>query len=114
MNIVWFSWKDINHPLAGGAENISWQLMSRLAQDGHRVRLATSRYAGSSAHEIVNGVEIFRTGGRMSVYPKAFFLFRKQMANWPELVIDEMNTIPFGCAFYSRKRCILLTYQLAR
>lgn len=114
MNIVWFSWKDIKHPYAGGAETVSWQIMSRLARDGHKVRLITARYDGSSEHEILDGIEIFRAGGRLSVYPRAFRTFRKQMAGWPDLIIDEMNTLPFGCGFYSRKPRVLLTYQLAR
>jgi glycosyltransferase involved in cell wall biosynthesis len=114
MNITWFSWKDINHPYAGGAETVSWQIMLRLARDGHKVKLITGRYRGSSEHEVISGIEIFRAGGRLGVYLKAFRLFRKRMADWPDLIIDEMNTLPFGCAFYSRKKNLLLTYQLAR
>lgn len=114
MNIAWFSWKDIDHPAAGGAETVSWQIMLRLARDGHKVRLLTARYKGSSEREIIDGVEIIRHGGRLGVYCKAFLWFRKHMADWPDLIIDEMNTLPFGSAFYSRKRSVLLTYQLAR
>ncbi len=114
MNITWFSWKDINHPEAGGAENVSWHIMLNLVKDGHSVRLVTARYQDSKESEVINGVEIIRTGSKLSVYFKAFILFRRRMANWPDLIIDEMNTIPFGCAFYSRRKSILLTYQLAR
>lgn len=37
MNILWFTWKDINHPLAGGAERVNEELAKRLAGGGHRV-----------------------------------------------------------------------------
>jgi glycosyltransferase involved in cell wall biosynthesis len=114
MNILWFSWKDTGHPESGGAELISSELRKRLAKDGHVVRLITAQYQGSSAHETIDGVEIYRVGNRFTVYLKAFFLFRKDMKNWPDLIIDEMNTIPFGCAIYSRKPSVLFTYQLAR
>lgn len=114
MKIVWFSWKDINHPAAGGAENISWEIMKRLVINGHQVRLITVRYKGSSRRETIDGVEVFRTGNRLSVYPKAAFLFRLQMSKWPDKVVDEMNTIPFAVGFYSSKKRILLAYQLAR
>ncbi|MEO5627722.1 MAG: glycosyltransferase family 4 protein [Candidatus Saccharimonadales bacterium] len=114
MKIVWFSWKDSQHPLAGGAEAVSTQLMSHLVKDGHQVKLITARYTGSSLEQTLNGVEIYRTGNRFSVYPKAARLFRRQLSDWPDLIIDEMNTIPFGCALYSRKRSVLYTYQLAR
>lgn len=114
MKIIWFSWKDISHPQAGGAENVSWQIMQRLVKDGHQVRLVTARYGGSSNKQMVDGVEIFRTGDRFSVYLRAMFLFKRHMASWPDLLVDEMNTIPFGVGFYSRKKRLLLTYQLAR
>lgn len=114
MNVLWFSWKDSGHPLAGGAETISGEIRKRLAKDGHNVRLITAKYPNSPALDKVDGIEVFRTGGKFSVYAKAFFLFRKQMRSWPDLIIDEMNTIPFGCAFYTKKKTVLLTYQLAR
>jgi glycosyltransferase involved in cell wall biosynthesis len=113
MRIVWFSWRDISHPLAGGAELISDELRRRLTADGHEVILITSVYAGAPSHEKVQDVEIYRTGGRLSVYMKSCFLYRK-LGLSPDLVIDEMNTIPFGAAFYSDCRSILLTYKLAR
>lgn len=114
MNILWFSWKDIKHPLAGGAETVSNQLMQHLVNDGHKVRLITAGYKNSTSHQFVNGIEIIRVGGRLTVFLKAFWLFRRKFSNWPDIIIDEMNTIPFGCAFYSRKKTVLLTYQLAR
>ncbi|MEK7059517.1 MAG: glycosyltransferase family 4 protein [Patescibacteria group bacterium] len=114
MNIVWFSWKDIDHPQAGGAETVSWQIMLRLVKDGHQVKLITARYKGSTERKVKDGVEIIRGGGRLSVYPKAFLMFRRELSKWPDLIIDEMNTLPFGVAFYSRRRSVLLTYQLAR
>lgn len=114
MNIVWFSWKDIDHPAAGGAEKVSHEIMKRLVRDGHSVRLITALYSGATQYEKIDGIEVFRSGGRHSVYLRAYFLFKKNMKNWPDLVIDEMNTVPFGCAFYVKKPTILLTYQLAR
>ncbi len=114
MNVLWFSWKDTKHPQAGGAEAVSTQLMQRLVRDGHNVRLVTAGYNDAPWHQVLNGIETFRVGGRFTVYPKAFWLFRRKLSYWPDLIIDEMNTIPFGCAFYTRKKCVLLTYQLAR
>lgn len=114
MNILWLSWKDRDHPLAGGAETVSGHIMDRLVHDGHAVKLLTARYEGSVPRETKDGIEIIRNGGRYSVYPKARSVFKKELCNWPDLVIDEMNTIPFGAGFYSRKKTMLLTYQLAR
>jgi glycosyltransferase involved in cell wall biosynthesis len=114
MNVLWFSWKDSSHPHAGGAEVVSGQLMAHLVSDGHNVRLITAAYDNSMAREDVGGVTIYRTGGRFTVYTKALWLFRRQMKDWPDLIIDEMNTVPFTAGFYSKKKSALLTYQLTR
>jgi glycosyltransferase involved in cell wall biosynthesis len=114
VNILWLSWKDRDHPLAGGAETVSSHLMDRLVRDGHSVKLITARYKDSMPRETKGGIEIIRNGGRYSVYAKARSLFKKELRDWPDLVIDEMNTIPFGAGFYSHKKTMLLCYQLAR
>ncbi len=114
MNILWLSWKDEGHPLAGGAEAVSSTIRKRMAADGHNVKLLTARYPKSTQHETVDGVDIYRGGGRFGVYWHAFRYFRKNLRSWPDIIVDEMNTLPFGAAFYAKKPAVLLTYQLAR
>lgn len=115
MNIVWFSWKDLSHPEAGGAETVSGELMKNLAKDGHSVKLITARHKGSKASDIKDGIEVIRVGGRFTVYLAACAYYLRHLKHWPDIIIDEMNTIPFFTGLYvkSAKR-ILLTYQLAR
>jgi len=36
MKILWFTWKDRKHPLAGGAETFNEEIAKRLAKDGHK------------------------------------------------------------------------------
>lgn len=114
MRILWLTWKDRRHPAAGGAETVSGEIMDRLIRDGHEVKIVTARYPGSRVHETINGLEIFRTGNRYTVYLRAKKLYKKYLNGWADVVIDEMNTIPFGSAFYSKTRNILLAYQLTR
>ncbi len=115
MKIVWFSWKDIKHPEAGGAEAVSHTLMSRLASEGHEVTLITSRPASSTSTDEIDGVKVLRAGNKFTVYMKARGLYRQlRRDGLPDLVIDEMNTIPFATTYYSGTRTVLLTYQLAR
>ncbi len=113
MNIVWLSWKDRTHPQAGGAETVSGEIMDRLVRDGHAVRHITVAYDAAKYHEIIQGVEIYRVGNRYSVYWKAWRLF-KQQPDWADVVVDEMNTVPFASGLYAHKRNVLLSYQLAR
>lgn len=115
MNIVWFSWKDITHPQAGGAETVSHEIRRRLVRDGHTVSLITSAYPGSGVKRVHEGVTVYYTGGRYSVYIKARSLYRKYFANHDDVIIDEMNTIPFLASRYATApKKILLAYQLAR
>jgi glycosyltransferase involved in cell wall biosynthesis len=114
MHIVWLSWKDRGHPLAGGAEAVSGKLMDQLVLDGHTVTHITALYPGAQQEEVLRGVRIIRGGGRYSVYIVARKLFKRLNADDIDYVIDEMNTIPFCSALYSKRTNVLLTYQLAR
>ncbi|MCX6727369.1 MAG: glycosyltransferase family 4 protein [Candidatus Saccharibacteria bacterium] len=114
MNIVWLSWKDIHHPEAGGAELVSDRIRQNLVKDGHTVTLLTASYASSKSVEKVNGVRTLRQGGKFSVYMKARQSYKK-ISEPVDLIIDEMNTIPFfGCFYPGSAKKVLLTYQLAR
>jgi hypothetical protein len=114
LRLVWLSWKDKNHPLAGGAEKVTHNLLLRLARDGHEVTLLTARPAGSKAEEIIDGYKVIRLGNRYSVYWKAARYYKKHLRGHTDLVIEEINTIPFFSRFYTRTKTILFFHQLAR
>ena len=114
MRIVWMSWKDIRHPHAGGAEKVSFEIMKRLVRDGHEVSLITSRYHNTKSSDIIEGIQIYRAGNKFTVYICAMIAYFRFFKQRPDIVIDEMNTIPFAAVMYSKTRTILLTYQLAR
>ncbi len=46
MKILWLTWKDIKHPLAGGAEVVNEELAKRLAKDGHEVLFLVGGFEG--------------------------------------------------------------------
>ena len=51
MNILWMTWKDIEHPQAGGAEFINEEIARRLASDGHEVILFVAGFPGGVFEE---------------------------------------------------------------
>ncbi|WP_114416415.1 glycosyltransferase family 4 protein [Marinospirillum perlucidum] len=114
MNILWFSWKDAQHPQSGGAEVVKSEICRRLLNDGHSVAVLTAHYPGAKRNEIVDGVQIIRVGGKFSVYYHAWRFYKKNLKNWPDFVIDECNTIPFFSLLYSKKPGAVIIYQLAR
>ena len=116
MTIVWFSWKDIRHPLAGGAERVGHEWRQRLAREGHVVRHLTARYPGSLARETIDGVDTIRRGRTvLGHYPAALRAYRHELRADADLIVEEVNTVPyFTRAARGRARTVLLYYQLAR
>ncbi len=114
MRVLWFTWRDRRHPLAGGAEIVNEELAKRLAGDGHEVRFLVGGFPDGVAHEWRDGLEIIRLGNRWTVYWRAYRYYRKHLVGWPSLVIDEVNTVPFFAKWYVRERNILFVHQLAR
>ncbi|MDD4606959.1 MAG: glycosyltransferase family 4 protein [Patescibacteria group bacterium] len=106
MKILWLTWKDLKNPLAGGAEVVNQELAKRLAQDGHEVIFIVGGFDGCAKEEIIDGYKIIRLGGRWTVYWQAYKYYKKNSKDWPDLVIDEINTIPFLAKFYVSPRVI--------
>jgi glycosyltransferase involved in cell wall biosynthesis len=115
MNIAWFSWKDVRHPLAGGAERLGHEWRRHLVGDGHRVRHITARYVGSAAQDVIDGVETIRCGRNAVTHYPAAMAYQVQHAAWPQTIVEEVNTVPyFSRLVDGRASTVLLYFQLAR
>jgi glycosyltransferase involved in cell wall biosynthesis len=115
LRILWCSWKDRTHPLAGGAEEYSDRVRRGLVERGHDVHLATSAVAGQPSLEVVDGVSVYRRGGPLDgVYRSARVLYDRSWAEW-DVVVDEVNTRPFGAPRWSRGTPVVAhVHQVAR
>lgn len=114
MKILWLSWKDAEHPLAGGAEVVKSQMCQRLARDGHTVVQLTAGFKGGASETQLDGCKVIRVGGRYSVYWQAKRFYQKRLKGWADLVIDECNTVPFFAKTYVAEPNVLFINQLAR
>lgn len=114
MRLLWFSWKDSEHPQAGGAETVKSQVCRRLVSDGHDVLQITGGYRGATQRTSLDGSTVIRLGGRYSVYWHAYRYYRANLRGWADLVIDECNTIPFFARSYVDEPTSVVIYQLAR
>ncbi len=114
MNILWFNWRDIRNPEAGGAEIYTHEIAKRLAEKGYSITLFTSKFRGCRDEDIIDGVRIVRDGGKYTIYQKAKD-FYKRNGNSFDLVIDEINTKPFHTPkFVDNCKIVALIHQLAR
>ncbi len=114
MKIVWMNWKDLKHPLAGGAEVVTEELAQRLVKDGHQVTLIVGGFKGGLRSEKVQGYQIVRVGSRWSVYGEAYQYYRKNLVGQADVVIDEINTIPFFAKWYVTQKNLLFVHMLCR
>lgn len=114
MKILWFTWKDLQNPQAGGAEVVNEELAKRLVGDGHEVVLLVGGFAGGQATEVRDGYKIIRLGNRWTVYWQAYRYYRQNLQGWADVAIDEVNTVPFFIKFFVKEKNVLLIHQLCR
>jgi glycosyltransferase involved in cell wall biosynthesis len=115
MNILVINWQDWKNPLAGGAEVYLYEIFSRLIKKGHRVVLLVSRAKTQPRHELLDGFDIYRIGKRSTFN---FFIFSALRAllrhNDIDIVIDDLNKIPFYSPLFTNKKVIAMLMHLFR
>ena len=114
MKILMFNWRDIKNPAHGGAEVLTHEIAKRLVAKGHEFTLFAAAFSGCKKEEIVDGVRIVRGGGQYSVYWQAFRHYKKHFQGKFDVVIDQINTIPFFTPFFVKEKKFSLVHQLCR
>jgi hypothetical protein len=114
MRILWFNWRDIQNPEAGGAEVYTHEVMKRLAKRDNELTLFTSRFKNCQLNEKIDDVDVIREGNKYTVYKEAR-KYLKAYKHHYDLIIDEINTRPFFAPTYvGETQVISLIHQLAR
>ncbi|OYD17445.1 hypothetical protein CH330_00110 [candidate division WOR-3 bacterium JGI_Cruoil_03_51_56] len=115
MRILVINWRGIKNPLAGGAEIYFQEIFRRLVQHGHEVTQLAERFPGSSATEEVDGIRVIRMGGKntfnFAVYRNLKRLSEKD--NY-DIVIDDLNKIPFYSPWLTKKPVMAILMHLFR
>jgi len=114
LKIAWFNWKCIKNPEAGGAEVFTHEVARRLTKMGHEISLITSQSKDLPPKEVINGYKVLRSGNRFTVYIKARKIYNRYFKGKVDVVIDEINTIPFFTVTYVKEPIVVLIHQLAR
>ncbi len=114
MRIAFFNWRDIRHPLAGGAEVVTHRFLSGLARRGHRVTLFTATYPGAAATESIDGVEHVRYGGRYSIYIKARSVYKERIEGRYDMIVESVNGVPFYTSLFADEPVVSFIHQLTR
>lgn len=113
MKILVFNWQDRTNPDAGGAEVHLHEIFSRVVRLGHSVTLYCSSYDGAAAEEAVDGIRVIRQGGRsvFNYYVPVRYWREFRRAGY-DVVVDDMNKIPFFTPLYVRGPHVGLVHHL--
>jgi glycosyltransferase involved in cell wall biosynthesis len=115
VRILILNGKDLAHPAAGGAEVFTEQVARSLVERGHSVTLFSASVDGRPTREHVEGVEVVRDGGRLTVYRAARRFWSSEGAGSYDVVVDEINTRPFLTPRWVKDvPVVVLIHQLAR
>ena len=112
-NILVINWQDITNPLGGGAEVHFHEIFKRIAAQGHLVTLLCCKYKNCKTEEIIDGIRIIRKGSRnLFNYIVPFKYFKLSRKNNFDVVIDDINKIPFFTPLFVKKPLIGIIHHL--
>lgn len=113
MNVLIFNWRDLGHPKSGGAEVATDRLAQGLVARRHRVTWFTSAHRGARRIERRSGYVIVRYGSEVTCRLYAAWWLWKHRHGF-DVIIDEVNTLPFLSRLIAKDRVVLWMHQLAR
>jgi glycosyltransferase involved in cell wall biosynthesis len=114
LRILILNWRDAHHPRAGGAEFHTHQIARRLVEAGDEVEWFAASFPGALPREVVDGIRIVRKGRQWTVHLHAFRQYRGRLRGHFDLVIDQVNTIPFFTPLWADIPVYMMIWQLAK
>jgi glycosyltransferase involved in cell wall biosynthesis len=113
LKILLFNWRCPKHPQAGGAEKATYEIARRWVRWGHQVQLVSGGFSGGLKYDNIDGIRVTRLGGKYSVYTQAILHYFTTFRGKYDVIIDEINTIPFLTPLYVREPHVAFIHQLA-
>ena len=112
--ILVINWRDIRNPNVGGAEVNFQEIFKRLVKRGHEVTLLCSRYDRSfPEEEWIDGIRIVRRGNRFTFNFTVPFAYNREFKDAPiDIVMDDLNKIPFYTPLYVRHPLFAMVHHL--
>lgn len=114
MKILIFNWRDVKHSWAGGGEIYIFEQAKRWIKKGNEVTLFCGEDIEKKfpSHEIIDGISVYRKGGRYTVYLWAFWFYLTRFRGKFDILIDVVNGIPFFSPLYARTRKLTFVYHV--
>jgi len=113
LRILAVNWRDRKNPEAGGAETHLHELLERLAAWGHAVTLLAAGWKGAVAQERYGGLRVLRGGGPLTANFALAAKARRLLEREPfDLIIEDVNKVPFFLPLISDLPCLLVVPHL--
>jgi len=113
MNILLLNWHDIKNTAGGGAEVYLHQIFKRLAAQGHEITLLCTQFHGAPKEEVIDGIRVLRRGNRnLFNYIVPLEYERHLRHERFDIVIDDLNKIPFYTPLYVREPLLGMVMHL--
>ena len=114
MNILILNWRDIQHPLAGGAEVSLLEHAKYWQKEGVKITWFASDFPGAKKEELIDGMTIIRAGSHFTTVLFAFYYYLAGKFGKQDIVVDCFHFIPFFTPLYMwRKKKIALINEVA-
>ncbi|MGP6175209.1 glycosyltransferase family 4 protein [Corynebacterium sp. A21] len=119
MKILLLCWRDSTHPQGGGSERYLERVGEYLARQGHEVVYRTAGHTDAPRRSIRAGVRYSRSGGKFTVYPKAWLgILAGRLGigtlGRVDVVVDTQNGVPFFARIFASAPTVLLTHHCHR
>ena len=115
MRILVINWRCTKNPLAGGAEVYFQEIFSRMVARGHDVTLLCERFPGSEPEESLAGIRTIRAGGKFTFnFTAARQVGRLADSLNADIVIDDLNKIPFYSPWHTKRPVLAILMHLFR
>jgi glycosyltransferase involved in cell wall biosynthesis len=103
MKILILNWRDVRHPLAGGAEYSLSEHAKYWQKKGAEVIWFSSQFRGGTKEDVIDDIKIIRRGSHYTVHVWAFLYYINKKTEDIDIVVDSFHFIPFFTPLYMRK-----------
>lgn len=112
MKILIINWQDIRNPLGGGAEVHLHEIFKRIAAMGHSVTLFCCKFEDCKSEEMIDGIKVIRHGSRalFNYGVKKYYQKHFEAMDF-DIVIDDINKIPFYAPKYVKKPLLAISHH---
>ena len=122
--LLMITWRDIKSPFSGGAENLSHNILKEL-KNKYNITVWSSAFPNCKRFQKIDGIQYIRMGSKkynfigpynwrvyFTVFRHYWFTNKRKLDF--DVVIEQINNIPFLFALYGKKNTILYINQLCR